>query len=65
MTTQGEQFFKEWLESQLDTATVQGGNELMPGVHVEEVQMDTGEDNEIIVITNDDKTYTLKVTQWL
>lgn len=58
------QVIKNWLESQLETATEQGGNEIMPGTYVEEIQVDAGEENEIIVLMTDGFTVSFHITQW-
>ena len=55
---------KEWLASQLETATLSGGNEFLPGQHIEEFDMEGGEDNEIIVIPSDGPTVSFKVEVW-
>ena len=49
MATQMQVF--EWLESQLETATAQGGNEIADGVHVDDV--DSVHDGELKVWLTD------------
>jgi len=48
---------KQWLESQLETATEQGGNEILPGVHVEEI--DPADDFETLscILSNGTQLY--------
>lgn len=58
------QALKEWLESQLETATQSGGNELLPGIFVEEIDIEGGEDNEVIVLLDTGQTISFHVTKW-
>lgn len=55
---------KQWLVEQLETATLEGGNELTPGQFVEEIDAMGGEDNEIIVVPSDGPTVSFKITIW-
>ena len=64
MTTAFIEALKEWLASQLETATEQGGNEILEGLYVEEVDVAGGEDNEVIAILSEGTTISFHINKW-